>query len=100
MAIVTSTGTEWIDSRTAITLNIRSCAEGEASGHGLSCSSSLAGFDAEEAGRRAGEGAKKMKGASEPEPGKYQVLLSPAVASNLIETVAGAASAFSVDAGT
>jgi PmbA protein len=100
VAIMTSTGTEGVDSRTAITLNIRSFAENEASGHGLSCSSSLAGFDPEEAGRRAGEGAKKMKGASEPEAGKYQVLLSPAVASNLIETVAGAASAFSVDAGT
>ena len=100
VAITTSTGTEGVDSRTAITLNIRSFAEDEASGHGLSCSSSLSGFDPEEAGRRAGEGAKKMKDASEPEPGKYQVLLSPAVASNLIETVAGAASAFSVDAGT
>jgi len=100
VAIMTSAGTEGIDSRTAITLNIRSFAEDEASGHGLSCSSSLAGFDPEEAGRRAGEGAKMMKGASEPDAGKYQVLLSPAVASNLIETVAGAASAFSVDAGT
>jgi PmbA protein len=100
VAIMTSAGTKGIDSRTAITLNIRSFAENEASGHGLSCSSSLSGFDPGEAGRRAGEGAKKMKGASEPEAGKYQVLLSPAVASNLIETVAGAASAFSVDAGT
>ena len=100
VAIMTSTGTEGTDSRTAITLNIRSFAENEASGHGLSCSSSLSGFDPEEAGRRAGEGAKKMKEASEPEAGKYQVLLSPTVASNLIETVAGAASAFSVDAGT
>jgi PmbA protein len=100
IAILTSSGTEGIDSRTAITLNIRSFAENEASGHGLSCSSSLSGFDPGKAGRRAGEGAKKMKEASEPEAGKYQVLLSPAVASNLIETVAGSASAFAVDAGT
>jgi PmbA protein len=100
IAILTSTGTAGQDSRTAITLNIRSFGENEASGHGLSCSSSLAGFDPEEAGRRAGEGAKSMAGASEPDAGKYQVLLSPTVASNLVETVAGAASAFSVDAGT
>ena len=100
VAIRTSTGTEGVDSRTAITLNIRSFAEDEASGHGLSCSSSLSGFDPREAGRRAGEGAKRMKGAAEPEAGKYRVLLSPAVASNLIESVAMAASAFSVDAGT
>ncbi len=100
VAILTSTGTRGSDSRTAITLNIRSFAENEASGHGLSCSSSLKSFDPEEAGRRAGEGAKQMREASEPEAGKYQVLLSPTVASNIVETVAAAASAFSVDAGT
>ena len=100
VAILTSNGTTGLDSRTAITLNIRSFADEEASGHGLSCSSTLAGFGPEEAGRRAGEGAKKMQEATEPEAGKYQVLLSPTVASNIVETVAGAASAFSVDAGT
>ncbi len=100
VAILTSSGTSGSDSRTAITLNIRSFGEGEASGHGLSCSADLRGFDPAEAGRRAGEGAKRMRQAAEPEAGKYEVLLSPTVASNLIETVAGAASAFSVDAGT
>ena len=100
VAILTSTGTKGSDTKTAITLNVRSFAEKEASGHGLSCSSSLSHFDPEEAGRRAGENAKKMKDASEPEAGKYQVLLSPTVASNLVETTAAAASAFSVDAGT
>jgi PmbA protein len=100
VAILTSTGTVGHDSRTAITLNIRSFGDKEASGHGLSCSSSLSGFDPEEAGRRAGEGARMMKEASEPEAGKYQVLLSPTVASNLVETVAAASSAFDVDAGT
>jgi len=99
-SILTSTGTQGTDSRTAITLNIRTFAEKDASGHGLSCSSTMRGFDPEGAGERAGEAAKKMRDASEPEAGKYQVLLSPTVASNLIETVAGAASAFSVDAGT
>jgi PmbA protein len=100
ISILTSSGTKGSDSRTAITLNIRSFAQKEASGHGLSCSSSMSGFDPEGAGRRAGEDAKRMVEASEPEAGKYQVLLSPTVASNIVETVAGAASAFSVDAGT
>jgi len=100
VAILTSNGTRGSDSRTAITLNIRSFAEKEASGHGLSCSSSLSGFDPEEAGRRAGEGAKSMRNASEPEAGKYTALLSPTVASNIAEFVASAASAFAVDAGT
>jgi len=99
-AILTSNGTKGSDTRTSITLNIRSFAEKDASGHGLSCSSTLSGFDPEEAGRRAGRDAKRMKEASEPEAGAYQVLLSPTVASNIVETVGGAASAFSVDAGT
>jgi PmbA protein len=99
-AILTSSGTKGSDARAAITLNIRSFAENDASGHGLSCSSTLSGFDPEEAGRRAGSDAKKMTGASEPEAGKFQVILSPTVASNLVETVASSASAFAVDSGT
>jgi PmbA protein len=99
-AVLTSNGTQGSDARTSITLNIRSFAEANASGHGLSCSSTLSAFDPEEAGERAGRDAKKMKEASEPEAGKYQVLLSPTVAANLVESVGGAASAFSVDAGT
>lgn len=98
-AILTTSGTKGSDSRTSITLNIRSFAENDASGHGLSCSSTLSNFNPTEAGRRAGEAAKIMTSASEPEAGEYQVLMSPAVASNLIETVASAASAFAVDAG-
>ena len=99
-AVQTTTGTEGTDARTSITLNIRSFAQGDASGHGLSCSSSLSGFEPEKAGRKAGQDARKMEQASEPEAGRYQVLLSPTVASNLVETVSAAASAFSVDAGT
>ena len=98
-SILTSSGTKGSDSRTSITLNIRSFSDNDASGHGLSCSSGLSGFDPAEAGRRAGEAAKMMTHASEPEAGEYQVLLSPAVASNLIETIASATSAFAVDAG-
>jgi PmbA protein len=98
-AILASTGTRGTDARTSITLNIRSFGDNDASGHGLSCSSTLSGFDPEEAGRRAGQYARTMTDASEPEPGTYQVLLSPTVASNLVETVSAAASAFSVDAG-
>ena len=99
-ALLVSTGTKGTDERTSITLNIRSFAEKDASGHGLSCSSTLAGFNPQEAGRRAGSDAKRMKEAVEPEAGSYQVLLSPTVASNLVEIVGMAASAFSIDAGT
>jgi PmbA protein len=98
-AILTSTGTRGRDARTSITLNIRSFGDNDSSGHGLSCSSTLSGFDPEEAGGRAGKHSKSMTSASEPEPGTYEVLLSPAVASNIVDTVASAASAFAVDAG-
>ena len=99
-AILSSTGTRGTDEKTSITLNIRSFAQKDASGHGLSCSSTMAGFDPEMAGERAGRDAKRMVESTEPEGGTYEVLLSPTVAANLVETVAGAASAFAVEAGT
>lgn len=99
-SIMTSNGTRGKDSRTEITLNIRSFSEGDASGQGLSCSATMSDFKPEEAGRRAGEDARKMVGASVPEAGEYDVLLSPTVASNLIGAVAGSASAFDVESGS
>lgn len=98
-AILTSVGTRGTDKRGSITLNIRSFSEGDASGHGLSCSANLAGLDPELAGTRAGENARMMVGAKEPEGGSYQVLMSPTVASNLVNLIGGFASAFNVDAG-
>ena len=98
-SILTSNGTKGTDASSAIDLNIRSFGDNESSGHGLSCSATLSGFDPEAAGKRAGEHAKMMETASEPEAGEYQVLLSPTVASNLVGGVTSAASAFSVDAG-
>ncbi len=99
-AILTSSGTKGAETRASIKLNIRSFAANDASGHGLSCSATLAGFDPEMAGERAGSDAKRMADASEPQAGKYRVMMSPTVASNLIEIVGDSASAFSVDAGT
>jgi PmbA protein len=98
--LMTSTGIEGYDKRSKILLNIRSFLDHESSGHGLSCSSGLAGFKPGEAGRRAGEDAKKMSNPKPPAQGEYQVLMSPTVASNLIALVGEFSSAFSVDAGT
>jgi PmbA protein len=99
-SILATNGTRGSDARAEITLNIRSFSDGDASGQGLSCAASMSDFHPEEAGRRAGEDAKKMVGATLPEAGEYDVLLSPTVASNLIEQVAGAASAFDVESGS
>ena len=52
----------------------------DASGHGLSCSSSMKGFRPAEAGRRAGEDSKRMLNSKKPEEGVYQILMSPTVA--------------------
>jgi PmbA protein len=97
--ILTSSGTEGHDKRSSILLNIRSFADHEASGHGLSCSSDLTKFNPQEAGRRAGEQSKRMINSKQPEEGTYQILMSPTVASNLVSLIGSFSSAFSVDAG-
>ena len=97
--ILTSSGTTGHDVGSSALLNIRSFVDAKASGHGLSCSSTLKGIDAAAAGRRAGEYAKGMADAAAPEEGTYTVLLSPTVAANLISLIGGFASAFSVEAG-
>jgi PmbA protein len=98
-SILASNGTSGVDRRASIELNIRSFADGDASGHGLSCSATLSGFRPAEAGERAGEDARRMVNAIQPEPGEYRVLMSPTVASNLIGSVSNSASAFAVEAG-
>jgi len=98
--ILTSTGTRGHDEGSKLLLNVRAFGDGEASGHGLSCSSTLREFDPERAGSLAGEHAKRMRNAKKPAEGEYQILMSPTVASNLISLMGSFASAFSVDAGT
>ena len=98
--LLSSNGTEGHDTTSSILLNIRSFTERNASGHGLSCSSTLKGFRPAEAGRRAGEYSKRMLNSKKPEEGTYQILMSPTVAANLIALVGSFASAFSVDSGT
>ena len=99
LRLLTSSGTTGVDEGSKLLLNVRAFAEKEASGHGLSCSASLSGFDPEEAGRRAGEHARRMRNPKRPEEGTYQVLMSPTVASNLVSLIGDFASAFAVDAG-
>ncbi len=99
LRLLTSSGTTGADEGSKLLLNVRAFGEKEASGHGLSCSATLGGFDPEEAGRRAGEHAKKMRNAKRPEEGTYQILMSPTVAANLVSLIGDFASAFAVDAG-
>jgi PmbA protein len=100
--ILSSTGTAGSDTSSKILLNIRAFTDRDASGHGLSCSSNVRDFRPKDAGARAGSHSKRMRNAKQlsEERKTYQVLMSPTVASNLLELVGEFASAFSVEAGT
>ncbi len=98
--ILTTAGTEGSESSSKVLLNVRAFREKDESGHGLSCAATAGEIRAEEAGRRAGEHATRMRGAREVEGGTYQVLMSPTVAANLLALTGEFASAFSVEAGT
>jgi PmbA protein len=100
--IATSTGTVGRDTSSKILLNIRAFTDKEASGHGLSCSSVVSGFRPGEAGATAGTHSKRMRSARQlgEDGDKYQVLMSPTVAANLLGLVGEFASAFSIEAGT
>ena len=99
--ILTSTGASGTDTGSKILLNIRAFVAKEASGHGLSCSATAGDFHPGKAGAVAGGHARRMKDAKQPaEEGKYQVLMSPTVAANLLGLVGEFASAFAIEAGT
>jgi len=92
-------GVEASEKGTTILLNVRAFADANASGHGLSCASSLADFDAKGAGMTAGEYAKKALNPTALPEGKYDVIMSPTVAADIFQHVGWAASAFSVESG-
>ena len=100
--IATSSGTVGRDTSSKVLLNVRAFTEKDASGHGLSCSANVGGFRPAKAGARAGRDSKRMRDARQlkDDASTYQVLMSPAVASNLLSLVGGFASAFSIEAGT
>ncbi len=99
LRIHTSAGASGLDVYSSAVLNVRAFAEGDASGHGLSCTPGLKLLQAEEAGRRAGEYAKSCQGARPCQEGVYDVVMSPTVAADLFQHVGSYASAFYVDAG-
>ena len=99
--LLSTTGTVGSDASAKILLNIRAFTDKDASGHGLSCSATVRGFDPGLAGKRAGSHSKRMRNARQlPQEGRLEVLMSPTVAANLLGLVGEFASAFSVEAGT
>ncbi|MCD6511183.1 MAG: TldD/PmbA family protein [Thaumarchaeota archaeon] len=98
IALRTSGGIEASDRSSYVMLNVRALA-GEASGHGLSCSSGVKGFDPEGAGRTAGRYCRLSKKTGKLEDGVYNLVLSPTVAADLMQHVGYSASAYDFDLG-
>jgi PmbA protein len=96
--ILTSAGASGNDRQSQILLNARAFADDTASGHGLSCASFLSEFKPAEAGRRAGDYAKRALNPKQVEEGKYDIVFSSTVVANILP-VASAASAFVIESG-
>ena len=97
--LATSNGIYCDEQGADIEISMRAFAEKDASGHGVSCSTTLRDFSPEEAGKKAGGIAKMGLAPKEGTPGKYSILWEPIAFANFIDHVGGSASAFDVDAG-
>lgn len=98
ISIATTGGVVQSDRSTRILLNQRVFV-GEASGHGLACSTHLSTFNHLDAAEEAAEYAKKAVNRGPWVEGLYDVIFSPTVAADIIQHVGDAASAFAVESG-
>ena len=98
-ALKTSANVEASSEQTSIEISLRSFVEDDASGQGVSVSSSLREFDYAGAGRESGALAKQSLHPEQGKEGKFNVVFGPSIFSNLINTTAFSASAYAMDAG-
>ncbi len=98
-SLKTSTGVETSNEQTAIEMSLRSFAEDDASGQGISVSTTLGDFDPQEAGRESGSLAKQSLHPEQGKEGKHNVVFGPSIFANLINTTGFSASAYAIDAG-
>lgn len=97
--LLTTGGAIGSDRASKILLNVRAFADDNASGHGLSCTSYVSEFEPAEAGRIAGDYAKRSLNPKVLPEGKYNVVFTPTVVANILP-VASSASAFAIESGT
>ena len=97
--LATSGGVHASDRGTSIELSLRAFCAKDESGHSVSCSRTLSGFDPEAAGSKAALLAHQAKGPAEGVPGKYDVLFDPLAFADLTGLTASFASAFYVESG-
>lgn len=97
--VVTTGGCEGLEEATRLEFNLRAFSDKDASGEESFASSSLKGFDPQSIGREAGRIASQSKSKEKTRSGRFNAILHPNVVANLMESVGGACSAYSVDIG-
>jgi PmbA protein len=97
--VMTSAGADGSDRGTEVEMTIRAFADDEATGQGISLSTTWAGFNPGEAGASAGRIAKMALNPAPGDAGKYNVVFAPSIYANLLNRVGDSASAYSVDMG-
>ncbi len=98
-ALSTSTNVEASYEQTFIELSMRSFAEDDASGQGISISTTLRDFEPAKAGEQSGSFAKMSLKPELGKEGKYNVVFGPSIFGDLINRVAFSASAYVVESG-
>jgi len=98
-SLKTSKNAEGTRKKTTINMMARSLANGESSGMGVTCGTTLKEFDPEKAGEEAGRLAKMSVDAVSGKSGKYNIVLSRPASAVFFDIVAGMDSAFYVDSG-
>ena len=97
--VLTSTGVEGSGKGTEIEITVRAFAAEDATGQGISISTTLNNFDPTGAGREAGRIAKMAQGPTPGKPGRYKVVFGPSIFADLIDRIADSSSAYSLDLG-
>lgn len=85
--------------KTTINMVVRCLSNGESSGMGVTCGTTLGDFDPEEAGREAGRLAKMSERLKPGRSGSYDVILGRIASAGLFDIIGGMSSAFYVDSG-
>jgi len=94
-----STGIKGSYKTTSYNLNVRAFADGECTGQFAIIANDIDEVNGGEIGRVAGDIAKRALHPEQAQPGTYDVVLGPMTTADIIEEMAGASSAFYVDAG-
>lgn len=98
-SLTTSGNVEATQKKTTIKMVVRCLSNGESSGMGITCGTTLDDFNPEEAGREAGRLAKMSEGLKPGRLGRYDVILSRIASASLFDIIGGMSSAFYVDSG-